>query len=102
MSIDVATQTVFPLADTPAHVPRRRGGKKLNKATAFRWAKDGLRGVRLETLRVGGTLCTSVEALQRFFERLSEEEPRATQMRTPAARQNALARVDRELDSLGV
>ena len=35
------------------------------------WARNGIRGVRIETIRVGGTLCTSLEALQRFFDRLS-------------------------------
>ncbi len=40
----------------------------------YRWATEGLRGVHLETIQVGGTLCTSIEALQRFFERLGQRE----------------------------
>jgi hypothetical protein len=102
--IVVAIETTLPLAEVPRHVPSRRGGKRLHQATAFRWAKVGVRGVRLETIRVGGTLCTSVEALQRFFERLSAtdtDEPTPT-IRTPAARQRAHERADRELDQLGV
>jgi hypothetical protein len=71
MGIVVATELVFPLAESPRHVPSRRGGRRLHQSTAFRWAKHGLRGVRLETIRVGGTLCTSAEALQRFFDALS-------------------------------
>ena len=39
--------------------------------TLYRWSAKGIRGVRLETIRVGGSLCTSVQALQRFFDRLS-------------------------------
>ena len=43
--------------------------------TIYRWATKGMRGFRLETIRIGGTLCTSHEALQRFFDRLTEADP---------------------------
>lgn len=52
-------------------LPRRRKGKRPHVATLYRWAQRGIRGVRLETIRVGGTLCTSVEAIQRFCDALS-------------------------------
>jgi hypothetical protein len=102
MAIIVAEETVIPLADVPNHVPPRRG-KKLHVATVFRW-KDGLRGVRLETIRIGGCLHTSVEALQRFFENLSADDAGRdpTPPRTPAARRRAVERAGRELDRLGV
>ncbi len=64
--INLATETVVTLTQATNHLPRRRGGKKPHPSTLYRWAKDGL-----ETIQVGGTLCTSVEALQRFCERLS-------------------------------
>ena len=32
---------------------------------------DGVRGIRLESIMVGGTRCTSVQALQRFFDALT-------------------------------
>jgi hypothetical protein len=105
MPIIVAEETVIPLAEVPKYVPTRRGGKKLHAATAFRWVKDGVRGVKLESLRVGGTLCTSVQALQRFFERLSETDGRADQppaVRSPAARERAIAKADAELSGLGI
>jgi uncharacterized protein DUF1580 len=54
-------------------LPRRRSGRHPHPATLYRWATEGLRGVRLETIQVGGTLCTSIEALQRFFEELGKE-----------------------------
>jgi hypothetical protein len=34
----------------------------------------GIRGVKLETTRVGGTLATSRETIERFFIRLSETD----------------------------
>jgi hypothetical protein len=104
MPIVVAREDTFPLAETPKHVPPRRGGRKLHKATAFRWAKDGVRGVKLETIRIGGTLCTSVEALQCFFERLSATDSAVCTpiIRTPKARQRAIDNADHELTKLGI
>src|SRR4051812_39705508 len=70
--IDHRIEDVFPISHAPARAPRLRAEKRINVATFYRWASRGCRGVRLETLQVGGTRCTSREALQRFFERLSD------------------------------
>jgi hypothetical protein len=43
-----------------------------SRATLYRWISPGVNGIRLETIRVGGSTCTSEAALQRFFDRLSE------------------------------
>lgn len=61
-------------ADVPGLdvVPRRRGGRRITAATLHRWATIGLRGVVLEAVQVGGTRCTSKEAILRFFYRLSQ------------------------------
>jgi hypothetical protein len=67
----------------------------------YRWAKRGLRGVKLETIRVGGTLCTSLEALQRFCERLTGGATDPTLSLTSTAGRRAAQRVERELDRLG-
>lgn len=53
-------------------LPPRRGNRPTHTSCLFRWYRNGLRGVRLEAIRVGGTLMTSKQALERFFERLSE------------------------------
>lgn len=70
MAISV-DETLLSLAAAAAELPRRRRGKPTHVSTLHRWATRGLRGVRLEVLRVGGTTCTSREALQRFFTRLT-------------------------------
>ena len=70
--IDIAKEKLMTLAKATKYVPRRRKGQKAHCATMYRWAKLGLRGVRLETIRVGGTLCTSEEKLQLFFNQLTE------------------------------
>lgn len=75
--ISIQTEKVITAAEVGNHCPVRRAGKKIHSSTVIRWwkrgckAEDGSR-VYLEMIRVGGTLCTSVEALQRFFDRLSD------------------------------
>lgn len=50
-------------------------GREVRVATLLGWATHGLRGFHLETTRVRGTLQTSLEALQRFCENVSERSP---------------------------
>lgn len=91
MAIDLIAEDVFPLSAAPDRLPRRRGGKKIHRATIYRWVKDGLNGVRLETLRLGGGLYTSMEALQRFADRAADgadaDDPAP---RTTSARRRAV------------
>jgi hypothetical protein len=71
--IDSTNEILFPLAQAADDLlPRLRRGRKVNLSTLYRWSTPpGCRGVVLETLQCGATRCTSREALQRFFERLS-------------------------------
>lgn len=61
----------------------RPNDKPLHVSGLYRWAKHGLHGVRLETIQVGGTLCTSREALERFFARLAEARSGRTEPSHP-------------------
>jgi hypothetical protein len=74
MSIDIAHEELLPLAKAADRLPRRRNGKKTHVSTLHRWAGTGVRGIKLEALQVGGVKCTSLPALQRFFERLSSHD----------------------------
>lgn len=67
VNIDIRNEQLISLSEAPAVLPRVRRGRKLHPSTLYRWANEGRRGVKLEAMQVGGTLCTSVEALQRFF-----------------------------------
>src|SRR5688572_21386443 len=73
MAIDIKMEDLIRLADVPnlKCMPKGKGGKRLVLSTIHRWAIGTKGGVKLETLKVGGTTCTSVEALQRFFDALS-------------------------------
>ena len=98
--IDISTERVLTLNNAIAHLPHRRKGSRPHLATLYRWANRGIKGVKLETLQVGGTLCTSIEALQRFFDRLSE--PRQPRPNKDPHRQRRIAAAERECNQEGI
>jgi hypothetical protein len=75
MPINIKTEQTFSLRDAPTYLPHLRHGRKFDRCTIYRWAKSGRRGIVLETLQTPGGKITSVEALQRFFEALSDPCP---------------------------
>lgn len=97
MTINIRDEDVLTLAEAAKSksLPRRRRRRKPHASTLYRWARHGLRGVRLEVIRVGGTLCTSTEALQRFFDRLTAAACNSTESPEDRA-------VESELDELGI
>jgi len=102
--IDIATETLLPLSKAAKRVPPARNGKRCHESTILRWILKGTDGVKLEGIRLGGRWLTSVEALQRFAERLtpSQEQPPATSPRSPSARERAARRAEKELERLGI
>jgi hypothetical protein len=72
MPIDISREDILSMTQATRCVPPLRG-RQVAVSTLFRWSTAGLNGVRLETIQIGGTRCTSVQALQRFFDRLSGE-----------------------------
>ena len=80
MAIDALTEKLRSFAEAAQRLPALRRGKPVNPSTVWRWTTRGVRGrdgllVRLEAIKVGGTCCTSDEALQRFFHALSADQP---------------------------
>jgi Protein of unknown function (DUF1580) len=65
--IDPLSEETISLAAAARRLPKLRAGRPVSPATIWRWASHGLRGVRLETARVGGTTVTSPAALRAFF-----------------------------------
>jgi hypothetical protein len=102
--IQIDKERVIPLSKIGDYLPRGRQNKKVHAATGYRWARRGL-----ETIRRGGMVFTSVEALQRYFDRLSagpaagaDAAQAPTPAPTPSARQAAAERADRALAAMGV
>jgi len=85
-------------------------GKKPAVCTLWRWCRKGLRGMFLEYVRVGRKICTTREALLRFFTDLAELDeqpppPPPLSTRTPVTsrqRQRALAEADAILQEAGI
>jgi hypothetical protein len=103
--IDISLEETFSLTGATKRLPARRGGKRPNVATLYRWAQVGCRGVRLETICIGATRCTSMEALQRFFNAVtaaSEHRPISQPPRMTAARHKQIEAAERRLASAGV
>lgn len=98
--IDLVNEDVITLADATKYLPKRRRGKRPHPTTIFRWAQCGVKGIRLETIRVGGTLCTSTEALQRFCERCTD--PSTPPSRTNKASKKPIDNAERELRAAGI
>jgi hypothetical protein len=101
--IDTATEEILTLAQAAAALPRRRRGRKTHVSTLYRWTASGCRGVILESISIGATRCTSMQALQRFFERLSTSGRAgdAPSVRTAKQRQCQSETAGRELERLG-
>jgi hypothetical protein len=102
MAIDSNSETLISLAEAASSLPRRRGGKKPHVSCIYRWTTSGCRSVVLESVQVGGTRCTSREALSRFFQRLTRGDAAdLPPVRTSAQRQRAAERAIRELEREG-
>jgi hypothetical protein len=103
MPIDLSREKLISLFEAPRHLPRRRAGKRPHVSCVYRWSKTGCKGVVLETIQVGGTRCTSLEALARFCRRLTTGDAAdVPAVRSAAERERAAARAMQELERAGV
>ena len=100
MYFDPSIENPIRLQDVPRlqWLPGRRAGSRLNVSTVFRWAQHGCKGVRLETIQVGGAKATSEEAIKRFFAKLSDP---IAPIPTPMQRQQQIAKADAALSAAG-
>jgi Protein of unknown function (DUF1580) len=110
VAIDPFAEEILSFAAAARRLPKTRADKPVSPTTIWRWAAHGLRGVKLESVRLGGTTCTSVEALRRFFQALdAKARGEAVSVAGPgtseyqSSRQTAeLDRVDAELAKVGI
>ena len=102
--IDISSEHLIALADVPAILPKRRGGKRVHLSCIYRWTTAGCRHIVLESIQIGGTRCTSKEALGRFFERLGNPhaERGETQSTQSRGRERQKAAAERECDRAGL
>ena len=96
--IDIANETVIPIAEAPHHIPGRP-----SLATVWRWVLNGTRAGKLESVLIGGRRFTSLKSIQRFAEQCTaaaDGEPAPT--RTTARRKRDIDDAEAELSSAGI
>jgi hypothetical protein len=105
-------ERLLTLTEAAKSLPRLNG-KRISTTTLWRWATSGMRGVKLETRRIGRRVVTSMEALERFTAALADLPPdtrprfpkrreQAPRKRSERERAQALARAEAELDAAGI
>lgn len=105
--IDITQEELIRLEDVRNYVPSCRKGKRLSKTVPFRWAAKGVRGVVLETLKIGGARYTSIDAIQRFAASLHSPQLAGPPSSNPSPPANALRSAGKgmtataELDAMG-
>ena len=98
MSINTDTETLITLSEARTAFP---GGKRLSLATLHRWRLHGVRGVRLETILIGGLRYVSREAISRFIgQQNADKSP--TPATTPGQRSRQAKAAQKELARAGV
>jgi hypothetical protein len=107
--IDSNSETLLSLTQAAKILPRRRGNRPVHVSCMFRWTTSGCKGVILESIQIGGTRCTSKEALARFFECLTEATkagrqsiPTPQSARMTATRRKAIEAAEKELAAAGI
>jgi hypothetical protein len=91
-------EKLFSLTEAAKLAPRR-----LNVATLWRWRTSGCRGVKLETILIGGRRMTSRDALARFFAAVTAAaDVESVRSETPHQRERRFDRAERRADEMGI
>lgn len=112
MPINICNEQLLSLSDASRALPPI-DGKRPHVSTIWRWCKRGIRGVRLEYVRLGHRICTSKEALGRFAQRLADEDQSQSKVfplpnrvrcrkRTDKTRARGIRRAQTDLDAAGI
>lgn len=99
--IDIENETLIPIGDVPSRLPPRPNGKRVHISAIYRWMSRGVRGIKLEVIKVGGSTYTSLEALQRFADWLSNRTDDSNAIKMPApARRREIEKAQREVEEI--
>src|SRR5271157_1111088 len=78
---DTSTERLIPLNELPAPAIPGREDKPVKPCTLRSWCTLGVRGIRLESLKIQGKHYTSIEAWNRFFQAVTEAAAATTTKR---------------------
>ncbi len=98
--IDIGTEQLIPFREVPRLLPPRPTGRRVHISAVYRWLNRGLGGICLESIKIGGTTYTSVEALQRFADGLSgkAEDSREQLAPSTSSRRRQIRETARRVD----
>ena len=104
MPTDPLTELAITLKEACKLFPTKRRGKKPHVSRVYRYTKQGLKGVVLESIQCGATRCTTAEAVARFFVRLTEKSKLTNHWldRKVIAPKLSKDSVTKELDEIGL
>ena len=113
--IDIEKERLKLMTEAAKSLPGRP-----HVSTLWRWFRRGIKGVKLETTVLGGRRYTSVEALQRFADRLTIDSPyfptppvtdpksidqvaakKTTEAQSNKRRREEILRIEQQLDAEG-
>ena len=98
---DILSRDLIPFSKLPSLLPSRP-----HLSTCHRWRLRGVRGIRLQTLLIGGRRFVDRDDLNRFVEQLSAGDSSTQNSESPTAhsrrRQKEIERADRECDQAGL
>jgi hypothetical protein len=69
--IDVHSERILSLSEAAALPYLMRNGKPRPLPSMLNWVRLGVDGHRLETIKIAGRICTSVEAIDRWLAALN-------------------------------
>lgn len=91
MPIPLDPATFILLSEVPHLLPVRPNGRKVHVSAVYRWACKGVRGVRLQTVRIAGVLYTSHEAVEDFINASAQPPEERQPIDRLAERRQAIA-----------
>lgn len=70
--LDYVEEDLIPAADVPSLLPKRRG-RPVHPKTLARWCREGYgpRKVRLQTVKIGSQVCTTLAAVREFVRQIN-------------------------------
>ena len=98
--IDLTRERLIPIRDVPALLPLRPNSRKLHVSAVYRWILGGRGARRLEAIKLGGTMYTSLEALQRFGQPQGPPDSRPQTVETSVCRRRQVERATREVQRI--
>ena len=93
MSIDISSERLITLEEAAALLPGRAPGTTIHPFTISLYTTRGKKGHKLETLLAGPRRVTSIEAVQRFLEAISQSPQRTGGKKAVAMARTAKQRI---------